>query len=139
HGAVGRINREPLEELVSAVVDPIVVHARGRRPGAARICRTGDKYIEIAVAIVTPRHVETFAPRIQGDLRKSVGSLERLDGKHGRSGVENGARTRKPLTTIAGGCKHDVVVLTPHDEERAIGRDRSSESLRSAVVIAGKS
>ena len=101
----------------------------------AAICGTGDKDIEVPIAVVAPGYVDAIALGINGDLRKSIGPIQRVDGKHDGSGVNHCAGMRKGLAAIPRSREHDVVILAPGCIKRPVRRDRPIESLRRPVVI----
>src|SRR5216684_4989568 len=47
--AAYRINRHPLEELVFAIMDRIIVHSHRNAPALAAVAGRGGKYIQVAI------------------------------------------------------------------------------------------
>src|SRR5579871_496332 len=99
--AVGGIDGQPLKKLFAAVVNGIVVHASGVAPVLASVVGRRNEDVEIAVAVIAPGDVEAFAAGVDGDLRKSIGAIERVDGEHQWSGVEYGTGAGETFSAIA--------------------------------------
>ena len=79
--AADRINRQPLHELISTIVQRIRIHPHGSAPALARVRRCGRKHVDVAVMVVAPDQVEQSAAGIHADLRKTIAALNARDGK----------------------------------------------------------
>ena len=77
-------------------------------------------------------------PRIDGDLRKSVGPVQTCNRKIERSGPNDAATPGEGLASIVRPSECDRVAIGPDGVDGAVGRDRSGKSLHRAVVVAGQ-
>src|SRR6185437_15300439 len=87
NSARNRVDAEPLEKLVGAVVAWVIIHPHRRTPLFASVHRSRTKDVDIAIAVITPGHIKVgvfviAAARVDSDLGKSVGAIEILHRKH---------------------------------------------------------
>src|SRR5262249_45913829 len=139
-GAGLRIDGHPLEELVIAVVDEIVVHAYLRAPTPAVVGRRRDKDVDIAVGVVAPGNVQLAAlgPRINSDLGEAVRTGDAGDAKIPGTGGNDAALFGEGGATIAGDSHHDSFARIPDRVQCAIRPNHAVKALQRAVVVTGQ-
>src|SRR5438270_12446354 len=96
----------------------------------AAITGAGEEDIQISVTVIAPGDVNPVAFWVNRDLRKSIGPVERVNGKHDRRSLNHSTCVREALAAIARGRKHDGVVLAPDRVDRAVRSDCAVESFR---------
>src|SRR5580692_1069745 len=138
--AVGRVDSHPLQELVGAVVDRVVVDTHRCGPSIAVVVRARDEHVDIAIAEVAPRHVEPAELRIDTDLRKTHAPRDAWNAagatEIGSRDVEDRARGLEAPAAVLRDCQRDVEPFVPDDINRAVRRDGTDRADHRTVVIA---
>src|ERR1035441_8641381 len=133
------IDRQPLEELIGAVVSRIRVHAHRIAPGLASIAGSGAEHADVTVAIIAPGDIEespAAVTQVNRNLRKAVRPFEFRYRKVKRSRFEYGAALGECLAAIMRGREHDGIAIRPNYMQGTVRRDGSGETFDRAIVIA---
>src|SRR5258708_6682424 len=140
HGAALRIDRHPLEELVVAVVNRVVVHAHRSAPGMAMISGGGDKHVHVSVDVVAPGDVEVAAffaaAGVHSNLREPVGAGDADDAEIGWSCGDDVAVFAEALPAIVGNGHHDSVAVVPDGVKSSVRPHHALKTFQPALVVA---
>src|SRR5262252_3348454 len=138
--AVDRIDGHPLQELIGAAMDRIVVDPRRWTPRAPAIGRPRDEHVDVAIPKITPRDVHRARLAIDSDLWKPHRPRDARDAGRAaevrRPDVEDRTGGLERPAAVARHRQRDVESLVPDDVLRPVRRDRADDPDDGAVVVA---